>query len=198
MAQGALSAGATELSTPCEESFAGSTPVCVTRICGSCGLDRPEDFFNFKTKGKRQGYCRECSRLYSRNYYRDNKERFSADILARKKRMVAENKASLNDIKSSLGCAACGEREPCCLDFHHLESDSKEFSIASGRHYCLDRLLREVAKCAVLCSNCHRKLHFGVDLKVELTAIGLSTVGACSSTSGLGPEGSGCNSSPVD
>ena len=65
--------------------------------------------------------------------------------------------------KSTLSCTLCGEAETCCLDFHHLESDKKDFNVSSrSRYVSLTKLKKEIEKCVVLCSNCHRKVHAGV------------------------------------
>jgi hypothetical protein len=63
----------------------------------------------------------------------------------------------LNDIKS-VGCYLCNEKDIACLDFHHLRD--KEYTIANlVKNENFNKIKEEVAKCIVLCSNCHRKLH---------------------------------------
>lgn len=67
------------------------------------------------------------------------------------------------EYKSTLKCQLCGEAESCCLDFHHIESDKKDFSVATrSRYTSLTKLKEEIDKCVVLCSNCHRKVHAGI------------------------------------
>ncbi len=73
---------------------------------------------------------------------------------------IATNTSTINTIKSNKGCHFCQENDPCCLDFHHT-SDNKERNVAHMKTGSLKSLLREIAKCVVLCSNCHRKLHAG-------------------------------------
>lgn len=75
----------------------------------------------------------------------------------RKKRL--NNIQELNKLKES-GCVVCGEREPCCVGFHHL--GNKGFTIGKNTHRNINRLLEEAKKCTVLCHNCHAKLHYGV------------------------------------
>ena len=60
----------------------------------------------------------------------------------------------------STGCA-CGEKNPNCLDFHHNEPDKKNFTICQAFNKMVSekRLLEELQKCSVICSNCHRKHH---------------------------------------
>lgn len=77
--------------------------------------------------------------------------------LARRARL----RAWINEIKRKRGCSRCGEEDYACLDFHHLDQDEKERSVGkmvtfgAGRK----RLRAEMAKCEVICANCHSKLH---------------------------------------
>lgn len=56
-------------------------------------------------------------------------------------------------------CSNCGEKILCTLDFHHLDPTKKDRSINSMRDFRLDVMEREVSKCILLCSNCHREHH---------------------------------------
>lgn len=62
----------------------------------------------------------------------------------------------------TLSCKECGENHPACLDFHHKDPAEKEAGVARLLHdtRSKNRLLREIAKCEVLCANCHRKHHY--------------------------------------
>lgn len=68
----------------------------------------------------------------------------------------------LKKYKSKHKCIICGESEPCCLEFHHLEN--KEFSLSHRLKHDVDQkdILREMNKCCLLCANCHRKAHNGI------------------------------------
>lgn len=59
-------------------------------------------------------------------------------------------------------CSKCNENHPGCLDFHHKDSSTKESGIARMLHDTKSKstLLKEIAKCEVLCANCHRKHHY--------------------------------------
>lgn len=60
----------------------------------------------------------------------------------------------------SYGCASCGENRLPCLDLHHFDPASKEYNIAHLITYgSMAKLKAELAKCIVLCANCHRLLH---------------------------------------
>lgn len=62
----------------------------------------------------------------------------------------------------SAGCLFCREQEPICLDFHHINPANKEFAVGGARMMATKRVIAEIAKCVVLCANCHRKLHAGL------------------------------------
>ena len=63
-------------------------------------------------------------------------------------------------------CRRCGySKHYACLEFHHLESETKEFNI--GRMWCrtpkdLAPLFAELEKTVCLCCLCHRELHAGL------------------------------------
>lgn len=68
------------------------------------------------------------------------------------------NQEIKNRIKAQ-GCVYCGEDDPVCLDFHHRNPAEKEANARDLATWSTLRLLRELAKCDVVCANCHRKIH---------------------------------------
>jgi hypothetical protein len=64
------------------------------------------------------------------------------------------------DLKSRLVCP-CGESHPACIQFHHIDAETKEVSVSDAikRRWSKARILVEIEKCEVLCANCHIKLH---------------------------------------
>lgn len=64
-------------------------------------------------------------------------------------------------ILDTLTCQECGEGHNATLDFHHLNPDTKDFSLSDmkSKDYSGEKMVEEMSKCAVLCANCHRKLH---------------------------------------
>lgn len=52
-------------------------------------------------------------------------------------------------------CKDCGVKYPTeCMDFDHLEN--KEFGIGDHSVKDIEKILAEIAKCEVVCANCHR------------------------------------------
>lgn len=88
-----------------------------------------------------------------------------------KKRKIDKIKCKFNKsfiiwVKTYLGCAICSEKESCCLDYHHFGNKKYEVGIMCNKAYAFTGLKREIAKCIVLCANCHRKWHqneLGID-----------------------------------
>ena len=53
-------------------------------------------------------------------------------------------------------------RHQSALHFHHLDPSQKQFHLAeSGVTRSIESLRREVAKCALVCSNCHAEVEVG-------------------------------------
>ncbi len=56
-------------------------------------------------------------------------------------------------------CKDCGKTfPPYVMDFDHRDPSTKEFDVATAHRHglSLERILAEIAKCDVICSNCHR------------------------------------------
>lgn len=70
-----------------------------------------------------------------------------------KRRLVA--KKAIERAKGK-GCVSCGFKDKRALEFNHIRGQ-KEFNISVSmcKGYAVDRILREIEKCEVLCRNCH-------------------------------------------
>jgi len=130
-----------------------------TKNCCMCQRDLPVSEFavNSQRKDGLQSQCKECQKAYRRQHYLDNRQKY----IDKAKRVRQEFVLWFQQYKATLKCKHCPEREPCCLDFHH-NSDDKEANVATLVHKGnKERLLKEIAKCDVVCANCHRKIHAG-------------------------------------
>jgi hypothetical protein len=59
-------------------------------------------------------------------------------------------------------CNRCGY-DKCidALEFHHIDPDLKEFSISHNGHTrSWERVKKELDKCLMVCSNCHKEIHY--------------------------------------
>lgn len=135
------------------------------KLCNGCNTKKELTEFN-KNASKKDGHqanCRECSKTHNKKHYIKNKKSHRAKVLVRKREVQVETRALISEVKQ-VGCACCDESDPCCLDFHHKDPNTKEFTIASAQSqgYSVERMRKEIDKCVVVCANCHRKIHHNV------------------------------------
>lgn len=71
------------------------------------------------------------------------------------RRYHARRKASIQQLGEQ--CVKCGSKK--LLEFHHTDPDSKDFTVARGASFSEERWQREIAKCDLLCHNCHVAHH---------------------------------------
>mgnify|MGYP007082003220 FL=1 len=93
-----------------------------------------------------------------KQYYLNHKK----DYYERNVKRYETLKLWLKEYKSHLKCEVCGETHPATLDFHHKNPNEKDFNIArlTANRPSVERLQKEIEKCCVWCSNCHRKHHY--------------------------------------
>src|SRR3989344_7382256 len=98
----------------------------------------------------------EERRKWAKRWYVQHKVFIKTQVKNRKKSLWKW----ISDHKKSLKCSVCSENHPATLDFHHM--GNKEFTIKYmvSNGYSPNRIKKEMDKCTVLCSNCHRKLHY--------------------------------------
>lgn len=102
----------------------------------------------------------EARNAYARQYYAKNKDKHLALV---RKNKIGKKKVFQEAIAEykRQPCADCGNKfPPVCMDFDHLPEHQKLFNISTvtnGRSgWTLEDLLTEIAKCEVVCANCHR------------------------------------------
>ncbi len=102
----------------------------------------------------------EYKKAWNRRYYELNRDQERQRIVKRKQKISEW----LANYKETLFCKTCGEKTAACLDFHHLEPRSKDFSVSqiSSWGWGALKIEEEISKCVILCANCHRKLHAGL------------------------------------
>lgn len=131
--------------------------------CTLCKKPKDKSEFNKKisTKDGLQNKCRECSNQNSKEHYQNNKKYY----LDKNHRRRKELREWLIEYKDSLKCS-CGESRIPCLEFHHTNPKEKDFciAVAVNRGYSLERLKKEIAKCDILCANCHAIEHWNGEL----------------------------------
>jgi hypothetical protein len=62
-------------------------------------------------------------------------------------------------------CEKCGyDKFTGALDFHHTDPSKKDFIISKKKSVSFNDCMRaELDKCVLLCANCHRERHAGIE-----------------------------------
>ncbi|NIT77341.1 MAG: hypothetical protein GWO44_10590 [Thermoplasmata archaeon] len=100
----------------------------------------------------------EDEKAAKRRWYRKNAKKVKARARANNEIYRKRNQEYVRQIKASTPCADCGNHfHFCVMDFDHV-TDDKEGAIADMVRDCcsLERINREIEKCEIVCSNCHR------------------------------------------
>lgn len=128
------------------------------KVCTHCDRELPVDCFSHKTPTRLNSWCKDCQKQRSKEWYQNNKARHIENIV----RNTADFSSTVMEWKKQQQCFLCNENYTACLEFHHLESETKE-AIISNLMRCNSwtRLVDELNKCIILCANCHRKVHHG-------------------------------------
>lgn len=127
-----------------------------TKYCHGCNQEKLKNEFNKNSKKKDglQTRCRECNKVYLQGHYQDNKKYYHD----KKKNFINDLHGKIAEIKEKNPCTDCGEFYPYyVMDFDHI-GDDKEMNIANSINYGnWAKIEEEIAKCELVCSNCHRK-----------------------------------------
>jgi len=126
------------------------------KYCSKCNKEKSADEFHINSKNKKDGlssWCKICQKEHKKQDYIKNKSRYIETF--------KRNTKWWFDIKKNLKCERCGFNHPAALDFHHKDPYQKEFILGGRNSYKKNetKILKEMEKCEVLCSNCHRIEH---------------------------------------
>lgn len=133
------------------------------KVCNMCNRNLPDTCFAVrKSTGNLVSYCAVCKRLYDRCYWAATKARRLSQKRINQKGITLRNKAYIKAYLLSHLCIKCGEKDPVVLDFHHKRGLKKLAISNMVASYSITCIQHEIAKCVVLCANCHRREHRGV------------------------------------
>lgn len=115
-----------------------------TKKCSKCGQELPLTEFYSRGNGKLRSECKKCHNDYVKLKYYERKDK-------------------INQIKIDCGgCKKCGESRYYVLDFHHIDPSVKDETVSrmASQRNKIEDIQKEIEKCIVLCSNCHREFHY--------------------------------------
>jgi len=86
-------------------------------------------------------------------------------MVTRKAKAIQRNQKWIAEYKKTLKCKYCKEQRSVALDFHHRDPSNKKAKVSAlvSDSYSLATIKAEIAKCDVICSNCHRVLHYNIN-----------------------------------
>lgn len=128
-----------------------------TKVCGRCLEQLPASAFhgNRTRPDGLQSMCRSCKSEYTRAWYRRNSTSHRAAVGSQRRGRERRNAAIIAEAKQ-VPCADCGRAFPSAvMDFDHVRGD-KIAAVSQMLSVGVARLRAEIAKCEVVCANCHR------------------------------------------
>lgn len=106
--------------------------------------------------------CAVCSKIIPNNRRGPGVQTCSEDCTQNQRKqkrlkLYHTKRRSIQDAKCLVGCAKCGYNAyGGALDFHHLDPSEKD---VKNLNYQTVKFQKEIAKCVLVCKNCHAELH---------------------------------------
>ncbi|MBR9705542.1 hypothetical protein GOV14_00755 [Candidatus Pacearchaeota archaeon] len=145
------------------------------KTCKKCGeIIKGRQFVNGKYRNfQRRKYCLKCSPFGSGNT-RKLEAPIKFDVCCRKKRDTEKylkwqkkaRKERKNKLVEAFGsCCSFCKYDRChkALEFHYVDPSEKNITISTlGILTKWVKIIKEIKKCIMVCSNCHREIHSGM------------------------------------
>ena len=134
--------------------------------CAKCQEEK--NLYEFaKNKSQSDGmqkYCKKCKKISDKKWIEENPSSWKE----RNKTKNQKIKSIISEFRLELGgkCKKCKENREHLLDFHHIDPNEKEGIISEILGYngfginAIEKARKELDKCILLCSNCHRDFHY--------------------------------------
>ncbi len=129
--------------------------IAMKKRCYKCKDEKLLKCFS-KNSSKKDGLssqCRDCHKEMRRIHYEKNKSKIIEQVGIQKEKV----REWFNSLKNK-PCKDCGKTyPPYVMDFDHLDSEEKEFQLGQALNWGKEKVLKEIAKCELVCANCHRE-----------------------------------------
>lgn len=105
---------------------------------------------------------RECKKHGITNYSLRGKsyrcDRCAVEHVTKRRKLL---KVKAVEYKGGI-CVMCGYSKCIgAMEFHHIDPLKKDFHFGTGNTKAWYKVQLELDKCILVCSNCHREIHFG-------------------------------------
>jgi hypothetical protein len=130
-----------------------------TKKCYKCQVEKSVSEFA-KNKSRRDGLqaaCKACRKIYIKQHYQDNRQYYIDKAKTNRYDQISKNRDFLILLKDNKQCVDCKNFYPhYVLDFDHLRDKKYGIAQMKGSGLSIERILEEISKCELVCSNCHR------------------------------------------
>lgn len=121
----------------------------MTKFCNACKTNKGISEFWIS-----QSQCILCKQKYKIKYEKDNRSKLTKSIVAKSRKRKIELVNLLGN-----NCSICDTSfHMSAMEFHHI--DIKEKSISSIIQNSWISIKKELEKCILVCSNCHKFIHY--------------------------------------
>ena len=123
------------------------------RTCTRCKEEKPLKTGFYKHRLGKNGYRAEC-KVCSRSFKSQTPQKVLDRMIATRNR----NRQFIWNYYSQNPCVDCGENDPIVLELDHVRGEKKAgVSQLVHNTRSLAVIKTEIAKCDVVCANCHRR-----------------------------------------
>ena len=122
------------------------------KLCTKCNQEKEFSEFhkNVREKDGFQSYCKPCKNGYYKKYYEKDSTRYKQNNKRTKMRVREYVLKQKNN-----PCVDCGIKYPFyVMHFDHLDASTKSSDV-SRLDTQFNRVVKEIAKCELVCANCH-------------------------------------------
>lgn len=124
--------------------------------CTKCKVEKQLTEFSKRSsnKEKYQSWCKQCSYNHVNGTYKTNPHR-KEKLKAWTKSYQEKAEQFVHDYLLKNPCCQCGQTNILTLQFDHLRDKKFEIGLAVTQGHSVKTIEKEIAKCQVLCANCH-------------------------------------------
>lgn len=103
--------------------------------------------------------CSVCEREFSLDRSKGHRSRICVNCSIKTRKVRMRQRA----LEYAGGkCCRCGYNKcKAALTFHHIDEDTKLFTISGSYNRAWNSLKIEIDKCILICANCHAEEHYG-------------------------------------